>query len=210
MWVGKGLFNISADPDLGRCCECGIFLSLKCGPAGRTCFYNNPSASCLALPFLQEVCDPGLGPTAGPCTWWSPFCGGSWALVGCSCWQWYQNSCSKCWKSHRNCCTWRTGTPPSLHECYIFYMYFLKGTNWLKWMNVSSGCTGSVTTLISLHILPNAAERSGPCEDWDWSSAVPQLHIFIDHSGWEGHTNLSMTPQPFLAYSEFPEPAAFS
>lgn len=107
---------------------------------------------------------------------------GLWALVGCSCGQWLENSCSKCWKSHRNYCSWRAGTPPSLHEWCIFGMYFLKWTNWLNSMNVSShSCelSVSVTTPLSLHILPNAAACSGFCEDWHWSSAVPQLHIFI-------------------------------
>lgn len=77
MWVGKGLFNLSADPDSGRCSDCGIFLSLMCDPVGRTCFCDNFSVSYLALPFLQEMCDPGLGPTVDPRTWWSPVCGGS-------------------------------------------------------------------------------------------------------------------------------------
>lgn len=135
---------------------------------------------------------------------------GLWALVGCSCGQWLENSCSKCWKSHRNYCSWRAGTPPSLHEWCIFGMYFLKWTNWLNSMNVSShSCelSVSVTTPLSLHILPNAAECSGFCEDWHWAL----LFLSCTFSLWLGrHTNLSMAPQPFLAYSGFPEPAAFS
>lgn len=139
---------------------------------------------------------------------------GLWGSVGCSCGAGTQgNSRSVLWKSRLSSLLLEDrGTTQFAWMLHILYVFFEGGTNWLNSMNTSSGRSGGLSRH-PYHSVFFQMQLNGLAFVRIEKEPLPFLSCMILLTTVVGKGTqiiLCVAPQPVLAYSEFPEPAAFS